>query len=249
MKKLLKFLKWSGILVGTLLIIGMLSIWLISDKEPEGEPGPKAEQMARKMLSAINSVAWDSTEYVQWTFKGMHTYLWDKKRHLSKVNWGDYEVLLDIDKIGGLATKNGVLLSAEESKEVIKTAWEFWCNDSFWLNAPAKVFDPGTSRSIVTLKDGREGLKVKYASGGVTPGDAYVWILDENGLPMSYQMWVKIIPIGGIEFSWEKWKTLETGAKISSFHEGLIDLDMSDLKAGMSYREMGLKEDPFASIQ
>lgn len=248
MKKLLKFLKWSGIAVGGLFLIGMVSIWLISDKEPVGVPGEKAEEMTQRMLDAINAPAWESTGYVQWTFKGMHTFLWDKKRHLCKVNWGDYEVLLDIDKIGGLAKKNGKLLSAEESEKIIRKAWEYWCNDSFWLNAPAKVRDPGTTRSLVTLKDGREGLKVKYDSGGVTPGDAYVWILDENGLPISYQMWVKIIPIGGVEFSWDKWKTLKTGAKISSYHEGLIDLDISDLKAGMGYEEMGLREDPFLGL-
>jgi len=248
MKKGLKLLKWAGISLVALVLLGFLAVWLFSEKEPEGVAGTEAEQMAASMLKAINKPAWDTTTYVQWTFKGMHSFVWDKKRHLTKVTWDGYDILLDIDKIGGIAKKDGVLLSAEESEAIIRKAWEYWCNDSFWLNAPAKVLDPGTSRSIVKLKDGRKGLKVKYASGGVTPGDAYVWILDENGLPISYKMWVKIIPIGGVEFSWADWKTTEQGAKISTMHEGLLSLDISNLKTGNNYQELGFHEDPFAGL-
>ena len=211
--------------------------------------GPAAEQLAHKMLRAININAWDSTTYVHWTFKGMHTYLWDKKRHLAKVTWDDYEVLLDINAIGGLAKKGDQVLSAVEAKAVIRKAWEYWCNDSFWLNAPAKIMDAGTKRSIVML-EGKEALLVSYESGGVTPGDSYLWMLDENGLPTSYKMWVKIIPVGGVEFTWEKWETLSTGAKIATFHDGgLLNLDISDLNAGNSLQAMNLSVDPFAAIE
>ena len=225
MKKIIKILKWSGIILLALVVLLFTSVFLASEKMPKGVPGPEADQCAQDMLKAINKPAWDSTAYVQWTFKGMHDFIWDKQRHLAKVNWKDFEVLLDIDKIGGVARKDGVLLSADKSKKIIRKAWEFWCNDSFWLNAPAKVFDPGTTRSLVDLKDGREGLMVTYSSGGVTPGDSYVWILDENDLPSSYKMWVKIIPVGGVEFTWERWQELSTGAMISTWHDGLIDLD------------------------
>ncbi|NNE30399.1 MAG: hypothetical protein HKN16_12235 [Saprospiraceae bacterium] len=248
MKKIVKIFKWVGIILLILLAVIFATIFIASEKKPTGVASPEADQLAQEMLTAINKPAWDSTAYIQWTFKGMHEYLWDKERHFSKVSWGDYEVLLDINKIGGIARKDGALLSAEKSEEIIQKAWEYWCNDSFWLNAPSKIFDPGTTRSLVTLKDEREGLMVSYASGGVTPGDSYVWILDENKLPSSYKMWVKIIPVGGVEFTWDKWEELDTGAKIATWHEGLIDLDISDLEAGYSYRDMGLKEDPFVAL-
>jgi len=148
-----------------------------------------------------------------------------------------------------LAKKNGQALAGDEAQDIIRKAWEFWCNDSFWLNAPAKIFDAGVKRSVVELEDGKQGLMATYTSGGITPGDSYLWKLDDNGLPTGYKMWVNIIPIGGVEFSWEKWNTLPTGAQISTFHDGgMLNLDISNLNAGNSIAALGLSSDPFAVL-
>ena len=242
-----KAFKWIGIIVGILILLMALVFFLFNEKKPTGVEGPEAELLAEKVLRAINKPAWDSTTYIHWTFKDMHTFLWDKKRHMTKVTWDDYEVLLDISSIGGLAKKGGKVLSAEEGEKTIRTAWEYWCNDSFWLNAPAKIMDNGTRRSIVEM-EGKKGLMVTYDSGGVTPGDSYLWFFDENGLPTSYKMWAEIIPIGGVDFTWEKWETLDSGAKISTYHDGFLNLDISDLETGAHWNEMNLEEDPFAVL-
>ena len=78
--------------------------------------------------------------------------------------------------------------------EIIQTAQHFFNNDSFWLVAPYKVFEQGVERRIVDY-DGKKPLLVTYTSGGSTPGDSYLWILDENGFPTSYKMWVSLIPL------------------------------------------------------
>ncbi|MEO1259194.1 MAG: hypothetical protein AAFZ15_10375 [Bacteroidota bacterium] len=249
MKKILKVL---GFLI-LIIVVGLFVLWLVNNEsEPVGEKGPAADQMAEKMMAAVNKTAWDSTRYIQWTFaNGNHDYFWDKERNLVKVNWKQNEVLLNTKKVDGKAWQQGVEIRNGDRNELIQTAWSFFCNDSYWLNPMVKAFDPGTERSIVKLEDGREGLKVQYTSGGVTPGDSYVWILDENGRPNAWKMWVKIIPLGGIENSWDGWQTLSTGAEISTQHTFFgkpLDF-LTNVKAGMNLSDFGLGEDPFSEIQ
>jgi hypothetical protein len=45
-------------------------------------------------------------------------------------------------------------------------------------------------------------------------------------------MWVSILPIGGIEFTWENYLTLESGAMIAQDHFllGAMNVDLSNIK-------------------
>jgi hypothetical protein len=96
-------------------------------------------------------------------------------------------------------------------------ARDFFNNDSFWLIAPYKIFDPGTERRIVSYKN-REALLVTYTSGGTTPGDSYLWILNENYLPTSYKMWTSIIPVGGVAATWSDWEKTASGILLPKKH-------------------------------
>ena len=246
----MKWLKRLGVLL--LIIIVALSVlfFIYNEPKPVGQKGSEADALANQMLKAIDKTGWDSTTFVQWTFKGMHSFLWDKDRNFVKVTWGDTEVFLDTKKVTGKVFVKGVEEIGSSANKLIQDAWSYFCNDSFWLNAPAKAFDPGTERSIVTQEDGSKGLMVSYTSGGVTPGDSYLWILDENYLPKSWKMWVKIIPVGGIEFSWEQWETLSTGARVATFHKSnILNLDISDLKGALTLDELGINNDPFKILE
>jgi len=250
--KKFKWLKRTGIFLGIIIAaIGIL--FLVSNESlPEGKTGPEADVLAQKVLTAINKTAWDTTGAVMWNFAGRHDFVWDKKRHFTEVKWENYRVLINLhEPIKGIAYKGGTAIADKnENDKLVKEAWEYWANDSFWLNAPTKVFDAGTTRSIVKLEDGANGLMITYASGGVTPGDSYLWILDENGLPKSYKMWVKIIPIGGAEATWTDWKTLSTGAKISTSHKlGPLDIAVTNLKGATTLSELIGGEDIFAILE
>jgi hypothetical protein len=45
------------------------------------------------------------------------------------------------------------------------------------------------------MQDNQEALMITYASGGSTPGDSYVWFVDQNYMPKAWRMWVSIIPV------------------------------------------------------
>ena len=215
---------------------------------PEGETGPPAEALAERMHAAVGLDAWDRTGAVTWTFGGRNEHLWDRQRHLGRVRWGDTEVLLDLSTQRGRAWTDGEELEGRELDEALEKAWSSWCNDAFWLNPVAKTHDDGTSRSKVATERG-EALLVTYASGGVTPGDSYLWHLDEAGRPTAWQMWVSIVPVKGMEVSWEAWITLETGALVSTLHEaGPMTLSLEGVRGAATLEDLVGGDDPFAPL-
>ena len=243
------FLKILGGLFVLLLIAAAAIRLFVHEAEPVGVQSSEADAMVEKMYAAIDKPAWDSTAIVAWNFADRNQYLWDKERHLTRFQSGETVVLLDIKNKTGKAYQAGTEVTGEAARKLLNKTWDNFNNDSFWLNAPAKATDPGTVRSVITDADGRKGLKVEYTSGGTTPGDSYVWFLDENGLPTSYKMWVKIIPVGGVEFGWSDYKTLYSGAKVAQMHKGdAFDLKITDIEAAESFAEMGLEKDPFAEL-
>ncbi|MEM9934018.1 MAG: hypothetical protein AAF824_10410 [Bacteroidota bacterium] len=247
-----KFLRITAIVVLVLIAIVFTAGFFLNESKPEGTPGPEADALARKMMEAVDHAAWDTTVMVSWSFGGRQEHLWDKERHFAEVKWADgadqYRVQIDINEKKGPAWKNGkAITDYAEAQKLAEFAWKKWVNDSFWLNPVSKVFDPGTARSLVKLDDGSEALMVTYTSGGDTPGDSYLWMVDENGLPISWKMWVSIIPIGGMEFSWEDWKTYDTGVKLAETHVGPFTLKLTDIEV-TSAPEKKFKLDPFEEL-
>lgn len=235
-----------------LLILGVGAFYMMNNQsEPQATPTAEADLLADKMMASVNTAAWDSTRWVKWNFADRNQYVWNKEKHLVQVTMGDNVVLLNPGDVSGIAYTNGKEVPPAEGQGLIKSAWDNFNNDSFWLNAIAKAKDPGTVRSIVDLEDGQKGLKVEYKGGGTTPGDSYVWVLDENNRPTSYKMWVKIIPLGGMGATWEQYEPISTGALISRRHKldvVNLDLKITDVAGGMNLSDVGLTEDPFLEL-
>lgn len=230
MKKILKFL---GIGIGLLIVFVMVTAFIVNESLPKGESGAEADALANKMLKALNHEKYKSTRFLEWSFRnGKNHYKWDKENEVCIIQWDSIQVDLNlIDPAKSHAKKNGEFLNGKEGNELIKKALDNFNNDSFWLVAPYKVFDKGTTRSTVDLEDGSKGLLVTYTSGGTTPGDSYLWQLNPDGFPNSYKMWVKILPIGGLEASWDDWMVTESGAFLPKRHQmGPITFSMGNVK-------------------
>jgi hypothetical protein len=248
----------AGLLVALLLLGGGLAALIValSKPLPKGEPGPGADELAHAIERAIDKDAWARTGALRWTFAGKFHHLWDRKRSFDRVSWGEVLVLCDLSKQTGVAYQNGQRISGEKERKLVAKAYASWTNDAFWLNPLVKLFDDGVTRSVVTEPGGRKGLLISYNSGGLTPGDSYLWLLSgqagDAGLrPEAWRMWVSIIPLKGIENAWDGWVQLATGAWVSTRHKfaGLpITLKLDDVAGASTLSELVPGPDPFAPL-
>lgn len=221
--------------ITVLLLIVLFVLYLVNNESrPVGKTGPEADQLAVNMLEAVNKTGWDSLGIIQWRFADRHSYRYYKQEDRAIVEFDDFVVDLDLDQVDGDVYYNGEQVT-EDKAAVVQKAWSHWCNDSFWLSAHYKLFDPGTKRSLVDVGDEGKGLLIEYEGGGVTPGDAYLWVLDKNNMPKYYKMWVSIIPLGGVKATWEDWLKLNTGGMVAQKHMlGPMNVSITNVQAVQS---------------
>ncbi|TXD52945.1 MULTISPECIES: hypothetical protein [unclassified Polaribacter] len=226
-----KFFKLLGALLLLFIVAGTILYFTKNEAVPEGKKGKEADALAIKMFNAINHDTFENTEIIEWSFRGTNFYKWHKEKNKVEVSWDENKVILNTKQ----PKKSEVFVNSKkvDNQEIVQTATDFFNNDSFWLVAPYKIFDVGTERRIVN-HEGKDALLITYTSGGSTPGDSYLWILDDNYMPTSFKMWTSIIPIGGISATWGDWKNTESGIKLPKSHTlSLLDLQipMGNVKA------------------
>ena len=216
----------------SLLLFGFL-YFKYNEDLPTGIQGVKADALAYKMLDALDYEAYKSTNHLEWTFKKRHRYIWDKTNNICEVFWKDYKVTLNLnDPSQSKVYVHNFKNESDMTKELIDKAIAYFNNDTFWLVAPYKVFDKGVQRRLVKTENNKDALLVTYTTGGSTPGDSYLWLLDDNGKPAAFKMWTSILPINGLEASWRDWTTTASGAQLPTFHKLMIlGLEIDGIKA------------------
>ena len=224
LKKLFKILGGIILGIGTSILVFIAIFYVVfNQKLPAGKIGSEADNLAIQMRNSLNYEAYLNTNYLAWTFNKKRQYEWFKTEGRCIVIWKNIKVHLDLKKTSkSKVFMEGNAYSGEKKQEYIKKALAYFNNDSFWLVAPFKVFDKGVERRLIELKNDEKALLVTYTSGGTTPGDSYLWRFDEKGSPKSYQMWVNLIPVKGLEASWENWVTTKSKVKLATLHEILF---------------------------
>jgi len=249
MSRTRKILIGLAAFVGVVVLAIAVAAFVANEPRPTGEPGPAADALARDIMASVDAEAWAKTGVVEWDFGGRQQHLWDRQRMLARVTWGSHRVWIDLGSRAGVAHTDGAPVEGEAARTLLDRAYAHWANDSFWLDPFSKFFDAGTTRAVRRLHDG-PALLVSYSSGGVTPGDAYLWIRGEDGKPARWKMWVSIIPIGGLSTTWAGWKTTETGAQVSTEHRiaGTIPLALEAVRTGARVEALYPDADPFAPL-
>jgi hypothetical protein len=222
-----------GIVKKTFLALVVISLGLVlviqwlSKPLPESITGPEADGLARDVQEALNITGYKALNEIQFSFRD-HNYLWNKAEERVLVSWEDYQVDLILSE-----TENSkILQGGKESNRIdlIDKAKAYFYNDSYWLVAPFKFFDPGVVRSLVETNNGSKALLITHTSGGVTPGDSYLWHFDENLIPTHFELWVSIIPIKGVSATWLSWVSKQD-VLFSTFHKlGPLEITIGDLK-------------------
>ena len=243
-------LRWPLATLTFLVVAGVVFASCLSHSVPQGITGPEADALAHRLEKAAVVDGWARTGAVRFTFRNDTHHLWDRTRSLDRVRWADDEVLLDVSSKTGRATHKGQVVGGAEGEELVKKAYSRFCNDTFWLNPLAKLFDDGVTRSRAVDKDG-ESLLIHYASGGVTPGDTYQWLVGEGDVPRAWRMFVQVLKIKGLEMTWQDWQTLPTGARVATRHRvlGLDALRLTDIVGGTTLADVEPGPDPFAAMR
>ncbi|MBI3394814.1 MAG: hypothetical protein HY042_03160 [Spirochaetia bacterium] len=228
-----------------LLVLSTTFVSILScSSVPDGVEGEAAERRLDELRAAHNIAAWEeSTAAVSFTFRGKHRIFWDKRRRLVEVTWGDgddarfaqftQDFSRSIVRVAGKEVTSGPVF-----EESLKKANALFVNDTYWLAPLSHARSPGARRFL--LPDG--SLRVTFTSGGVTPGDSYVFHVGPDGLVSSMNMWVSVFKWNpGMKASFIKYITTETGVKVSVDNVvfGFSHVGIGDLKMFAQYPVAG----------
>lgn len=149
------------------------------------------------------------------------SHYWDRYTGRYRVDGVDkdkpYSVYFNINTRAGNAWVGGKpVTDAAQSKKWLEDGYGAFINDSYWLLAPFKVFDPGVSLEDGGKDKGPHGeacsvLKLSFGNVGLTPKDVYwLYVDDKTHLVVEWKY-----VLGGEKkppsaFEWSDWKKVGT---------------------------------------
>ena len=91
------------------------------------------------------------------------------------------------------------------------------------------------------------GIGTSYSSSsGVTPGDSYLWVLDDK-LPTAWRLWVSVVPIPGWT-SWRPGPTFPVARRLRPAMRWAVCARINDPRAAATVADLVEGDDLFAPI-
>lgn len=158
-------------------------------------PETPADSVAYRLLQAHGADAWASAPHLRFNFgfespeetQVIARHLWDRTTGDYRVEWSSgpdssYVALVNVRKVkndrpAGTVYLNGNELTGSEGEAAREEAYGRFINDTYWLLAPLKTFDPGVNREYLPDSSTAEYdvLHLTFGDVGMTPNDEY-WL-------------------------------------------------------------------------
>lgn len=187
----------------------------------------KSDQVARELIAALGGqTAWEKARQFRFDFiverEGKRVaefhHVWDRYTGDYRLLGTDksgapYAVYFNVNTRDGVAFSNGRAVDGEEKRKLLETAYGRFINDTYWLLAPWKVFDPGVHREYGGEKTGPDGaicdlIRLSFDNVGLTPKDVYwLWVTRDGRRMVEWQY-----VLGGAQEEpttafWKDWRT------------------------------------------
>jgi hypothetical protein len=205
--------------VSALLALGFLPLPLAADE--------KADAVAKELVASLGGpAAWEKARQFRFDFvvesEGKRVaefhHVWDRYTGDYRLLGTDksgapYAVYLNVNTHQGTAFVNGRPVDGDEKAKLLENAYGRFINDSYWLLAPWKVFDPGVHRDYDGEKPGPDGapcdvVKLSFEGVGMTPKDLYwLWITRDGHRMVQWQYVLGGAAEEPTTALWKDWRT------------------------------------------
>jgi hypothetical protein len=224
-----RFLNRTGLLFIPFFLAGVSALG--------GERDAKADQVGKELIASLGGeAAWEKAREFRFDFvvenagkiAGRRSHAWDRYAGDYRLSGTDksgapYSVYFNVNTRQGQAFVNGKRVEGEEAEKLVKAAYAGFINDTYWLLAPWKIFDPGVHLAYDGEKVCPGGgtcdvLKLSFDNVGLTPKDVYwLWVTRDGRQMVQWQyvlkgaeeppttvLWKDWRKIGGVALSMEK---------------------------------------------
>ncbi len=197
----------------------------------------RADTVAMRLYDALGGpAAWEALPALRFDFavargggetQTVARHLWNRQTGDYRVEWSPhpdttYTALFNVAGAegapsGGQVYRNGTSVEAARREALMEQAYQRFINDTYWLMAPVKLFDPGVRRAYApgSSTAGVAVITTSFEGVGLTPGDRYWLFVDEASGRL--QQWA--FHLQGMDdeaaprtYTWTGYETLDTPA-------------------------------------
>jgi len=188
---------------------------------------PRAVEVGRQMISAMGGQAgWEHARFFRFDFvvaregKAVATFShwWDRYDGRYRVegtrpDGARWQAFFNVNTRQGVYLVNGAPTDGEARTKGLEQAYGRFINDTYWLLAPWKIFDPGVNLAYGGEVEDSEGrscdeIALTFGNVGLTPKDRYWMDVDRASHLMTQWKYV----LNGAEEPptlalWKDWKS------------------------------------------